>query len=194
MNRHLNGLALGLSILLIVGCAALGAAPRQSDTPVNPRAKILAEFTSRIDSYLELHRKLEGKAPMEETRAPAEIAAAEKGLAARIRAARPQAKPGDIFTPEVRAEFRRLLRPEMKGTDGRENRSTILDEGNPGAMKLKVNQDYPQDEPLSTMPPDVLAGLPKLPEELEYRFVGKHLILRDVHANLIVDFIPNAIA
>jgi len=32
-----------------------------------------------------------------------------------------------------------------------------------------------------------------LPEDLEYRFVGKHLILYDAKAGLVVDFIPNAI-
>jgi hypothetical protein len=35
--------------------------------------------------------------------------------------------------------------------------------------------------------------LPQLPEDVEYRIVGKTLILRDVDANIIVDFIPNAI-
>jgi hypothetical protein len=36
-------------------------------------------------------------------------------------------------------------------------------------------------------------SLPKLPEELEYRIVDKNLILRDVQANIIVDFIRTAI-
>ena len=44
------------------------------------------------------------------------------------------------------------------------------------------------------MPPSILLNLPKLPEELEYRFVGPHLILHDVNANLIVDFIPGVAA
>ena len=42
--------------------------------------------------------------------------------------------------------------------------------------------------PLSTVPPQVLEGLPKLPEELEYRFVGERLILLDPHAHIIVDY------
>jgi hypothetical protein len=33
-----------------------------------------------------------------------------------------------------------------------------------------------------------------LPEEIEYRFVGKHLILRDARANLVIDYIANVIA
>jgi hypothetical protein len=39
----------------------------------------------------------------------------------------------------------------------------------------------------------VLKNLPKLPDALEYRIVGKNLIIRDVEANIIVDFVPNAI-
>ena len=35
--------------------------------------------------------------------------------------------------------------------------------------------------------------LPQLPEAVEYRIIGKTLIIRDVDANIIVDYIPNAI-
>jgi hypothetical protein len=38
------------------------------------------------------------------------------------------------------------------------------------------------------MPPPVLEPLPKLEEDLEYRFVGERLVLVDAHAHLIVDF------
>jgi hypothetical protein len=56
-----------------------------------------------------------------------------------------------------------------------------------------VNSVYPKDAPLSTVPPDVLLTLPPLPEDVQYRFVGKHLILYDAKANLIIDFMLNAI-
>jgi len=46
--------------------------------------------------------------------------------------------------------------------------------------------------PLSTMPADVLKVLPKLEEEIEYRFIGRHLILLDPHAHVVVDLVPNA--
>jgi hypothetical protein len=42
------------------------------------------------------------------------------------------------------------------------------------------------------MPPTLLAVLPELPKGLEYRLIGKTLILYDADASLIVDFIPNA--
>jgi len=44
------------------------------------------------------------------------------------------------------------------------------------------------------VPPNVLASLPPLPKDIEYRFVNKHLILRDARANLIIDYIPNALS
>jgi hypothetical protein len=43
------------------------------------------------------------------------------------------------------------------------------------------------------MPPQVLAMLPKLPDDLEYRFIGNRLILLDVHAHTIADYIENAL-
>jgi hypothetical protein len=38
----------------------------------------------------------------------------------------------------------------------------------------------------------LLWALPALPGELEYRIVGRDLVLWDEHAALIIDFIPNA--
>ena len=46
---------------------------------------------------------------------------------------------------------------------------------------------------MATMPPSLLAALPQLPKELEYRIIGKYLVLRDVDAALILDFIPAAV-
>ncbi len=63
---------------------------------------------------------------------------------------------------------------------------------NPGIPTLKVNERYPDTVPLSTVPPQVLQGLPNLADEMEFRFIGNTLILMDVHAHIIADFIPNA--
>ena len=43
------------------------------------------------------------------------------------------------------------------------------------------------------MPVDLLAALPRLPCEVQYRFMTRDLVLIDIDANLIVDFIPDAI-
>ena len=43
------------------------------------------------------------------------------------------------------------------------------------------------------MPPSLLMALPQLPRELDYRIVGRDLVLHDVNADLVVDIIPNAL-
>ena len=142
-----------------------------------------------------LHNKLEKEAPpLKETKDPAQIKASQVVLAQKIREARKDAKPGEIFTPEIRQLLRRLMYPETKGPDGAETKAAMAEEKQElKDVKLRVNADYPDNAPLMTVPPNILAALPKLPEDLEYRFVNRHMILLDVHANIIVDYVVNAI-
>ena len=116
----------------------------------------------------------------------------QRALARAIQQLRPRAKPGEIFTKEIRAYFRRQLDSVFGGPEGRGLRASIMDE-NPGPIKLQINGRYPDTVPLATMPPQVLAALPKLPQELEYRFIGERLILLDEPAHLIVDYIEEAL-
>ena len=172
------------------------ATAQAGEPKVNRDAAILKDFKDRIDAYMKLRGKQEkGAADPKETSSPEKIKATQDELASRIQAVRTDAKPGDIFTPEIRQLFRRLMYPEMKGPDAAETKQAIkLEEKTPSkGQVLKVNGRYPEGSPLPTVPPNLLARLPQLPEELEYRIINKDLILRDVNANLIVDFIPNAI-
>jgi hypothetical protein len=188
-----------IPILLCLLFPATGAAQQkpssQSSTPaVNADAATLADFKQRLTKYIDLQKHVaDDSPPLKETSDPAKITAAKDALAAKLQAARKEAKPGDIFTPQVRALFRRLMYPELKGEDGPETKASIAGHDGPPAVPLKVNARYPASAPLPTVPPNLLARLPQLPEDVEYRIVGKDLILRDVDANIIVDFIPNAI-
>ena len=190
VTRAVGGLALVCSVL------ACGTQARQQDADAqksNPDALVLKDFTERIEAYTKLRSKLKGDVPrLKETKDPADIKASQDALSAKIREARKAARPGDIFTPEIRAKFRELMYPELKGAEGRATKAAIQEDV-PANVKFKVNATYPEQEALPTMPPNLLASLPRLPEDLEYRIIGKHLILRDVHANIIVDYIPNAI-
>ena len=135
-----------------------------------------------------------GAVKQRETSDPAKIAAAREMLAAKIRSRRPTAKAGDIFTPYIQERFRKILAPEFKGVSGQNTRGSIKDEAPaPGVVTLEVNAQYPKDQPLGTVPPNVLEALPKLPDGLEFRFVDRYLALRDAEANLIIDFMPAAI-
>ena len=183
-------------ILSVIGIVALVAAYGSAQHR-DPNASVIAmrDFDSRIKAYATLRDRLEtGAAELTESPTPEEIVAAEKALAAKIQAARATAKPGDIFTPGIQAQFKRLLNPEMKGTGGQNTRGIIKDEGpGHGGFPLAVNLAYPKDQPFGTVPANILSALPPLPEHIEYRFVDRHLILRDTRANLIIDFLPNAI-
>ena len=163
---------------------------------VNTDAAVLADFKTRVDKYVAIHKDAaKGAAKPKETENPAEIVATQEALATRIRAARAGAKQGDIFTAEIRTKFRRLLAPELKGEDGRDAKA-VMKEDAPSAASIpfKVNAKYPEGAPLPTVPSNLLLNLPTLPEPLEYRIIGKHLVLLDTGAGIIVDYLPNAIA
>ena len=193
MPQLSRGAGLLALVVMLSACASQAQEPRPTSTTGDADAVALQDFRARIDKYVELHKQAQKKSPrMKETNDTAKIKAAQQVLAETIQATRKDAKPGDIFTPAIRKTFRQLMYPELKGPDGRETKAAIKDDA-PTAVPLKVNTHYPEAEPLSTVPPNLLARLPQLPEELDYRITGKHLLLRDADANLIVDYIPNAI-
>ena len=173
---------------------ALAQQPPKPDEPkVNAIAAIQQDFKARIDQYVALRKKVQGDAPpLKQTHNPAEIKAGTDGLAEVIRAARRDAKPGDIFTPEIQAAFRKLLAPELKGEDGAHAKEILKDDA-PASVPLKVNAKYPEGKTFPTVPANLLLNLPKLPPEVEYRIIGKNLILRDTGADIIVDYMLNAI-
>jgi hypothetical protein len=181
-----------------VQAAAPARVPRsevsaQSGQRVNANARALAEVRSRIATYAGLHRELEATLPPLPKDASAEqIDKHYRALARLLQQARRGAKPGDIFTPAARSVIRRLLDVVLRGPDGAALRASIRDE-NPGSLSIAVNARYPDSVPLATTPTMVLEGLPKLPRELEYRFLGDRLILVDVGPHLIVDLIDHAV-
>ena len=161
----------------------------------NPDSVILEDFNARLDTYVKKQRALMKGDPIAEDATPAQIKARQETLAAELRAIRRNAKQGDILTPQVAALFTRLMSPELKGADGRETKQALSEEdGEVAQVNLQVNATWPASEPLTTTPANVLANLPQLPMDVEYRITNKrHLVLRDVDANIIVDFIYNAI-
>jgi hypothetical protein len=55
-------------------------------------------------------------------------------------------------------------------------------------FRPRVNQTYPSTWPRATFPASLLEVMPALPEVLEYRLLSESLILHDVKANIVVDF------
>ena len=155
-------------LVLQVGNAPDCSAPAWGDE--------LARFNTQVRSYVELRNELANRVP------------ARTALAQRIRVARSKARQGDIFTPVISLEFKKALVREMNAHVWK----VIMDD-NPGELLSQVNAVYPEGRPLSTVPPSILAVLPAVPADIEYRFVERHLILLDTRARVIVDRIPYAI-
>jgi len=146
-----------------------------------------------VETYVAVHKKLEATLPkLPEQTTPQQIDKHQRELALLIQAARKDAKPGDLLTPDMQRRIRVLLRPVFAGQQGLQIKNEIVDKEYKGNVKLLVNGRYPDEVPISTVPPQVLQALPKLPEELEYRFIQNSLILFDPHAHIIVDFMDRA--
>jgi hypothetical protein len=189
--RRFSALAAGLILVF----ASLGSAqtPDASQDRSLPHFKIqiwgdtFVDFNSRVLAYDELRREVEkGLRPLTPTDNPAEIRKAVRVRAKRIRAARADVREGDIFTPAISDSFKRALAEQTNAATCH----AITDENT--EFRARINRSYPEGQPLSTVPPNVLAVLPTLPDDLQYRFVGRHLVLLDGRSGLILDRIPFA--
>jgi hypothetical protein len=181
-----------LAHVVLVG--ALTAAYAVEAPPARPsEAQAIAAFETHVKEYVALHEKLEATLPRFHKRStPEQVDKNQRALGDLIKAARRDARPGEFFTPGMQAFVRRILAEVLSGPDGKTVRSSIMDE-NPGLPRLVLNERYPSSIPLSTMPPQVLAPLPKLKGELEYRFIGSRLILVDTEADIILDFTDDVV-
>jgi hypothetical protein len=157
-----------------------------------------SDFKSRTDAYMKA-RKLASRdvASLPSKAEPEQIEQHRRSLADAIRRHRVGARQGDVLTPVVQRYLIDLVRSEMAGTDGRSARKSAK-QGNPVEetpsvpVQVAVNAVYPEEASTSTVPATLLQRLPKLPKQLDFRFVGRHLVLRDAEAGLIVDVVPNA--
>jgi len=170
--------------------AGQSAAP--SKVQVLDDTRVEAAFVRRVDAYVALHKRLEAMLPkLPKDATPQQIDTDQRALLRLVAQARADAKPGDLFTTDMQRIIKQRFAVIFQGTRGQQAKRYIHDEPHP--VSPEINKRYPDAVPLSTMPPRVLAQVPRLPDELEYRFVANNLILMDVHAHLILDYMLNAI-
>jgi hypothetical protein len=179
------------SIVVATAVVTARGGDTQEPTKVNPDAAAIADFMKRVDAYVALHNKVESmlQEPAQDGR-PEAVVEHQREFAKLMQKERQYAKPGDIITKPMRNVIRRLLASVFRGPDGPEIKRSILDTYTGNAV-LQVNQTYPDNMPYSTVPLAILQGLPALPDALQYRFVGRRLILLDPHARLVVDIVEN---
>jgi hypothetical protein len=179
-----------LALAATVAFASMSTAEAQE--PAGEAAAI-KQFDAAIAAYLAMRQRL-----MEEVPGPAagsssaQLNQASDSLAAAIQRSRPKARPGDLFLAPVTAVIKRRVVDTVRREDLAAALASIDDEER-GPAKPAVHMRFPAASPMATMPPSLLAVLPRLPASLEYRIIGNVLVLRDVEAALILDLIPTAI-
>jgi len=152
-----------------------------------------ARFNQAVANYLSLVQRLHREVPeLRVTDKSAEISNRSDMLAGAIQRARAGATQGDFFD----AATARLIRERLAAALQREDVASLLKGINDEPI-LKappgVHLRFPVAASLATMPSRLLKALPPLPKELEYRFVGRTLVLRDRDAALILDYVPDAL-
>lgn len=184
------GLALAFTLLLL---GVSGAQTRPASVIPDFHVLIIgaeaSDFTARVNRYVELRSRLERGLPAvvvtDDVRA---IRRGTRSLAHAIRLARPGAVQGEFFTMAIGAYMKRELAVVVNATVW-----VVIMDDNPGAFRHDIDGAYPEGKTRSTMPGIVLAQLPPLPDGIEFRFIGRHLILYDTRANTIIDRLPDAI-
>lgn len=177
----------------VIAVAVLAAVPRaHAQYAVFDADAALNAYHDQVERYAALHRRLAPPPAMASTD-PLSKLLSRQYLAAAVRGARPSAQQGDIFTPEVATLFRWMLAEALGELDG-ESFLTALNGGEPvpRGMHPTVNEPYLL-LPVYRLSPPFRLALPPIPAELDYRIAGHDLLLWDIYAGIVVDFVPNAI-
>jgi hypothetical protein len=180
------------ALIVVAGVLTFSATARAQEGATGSREDALKGFTKRVNAYVDMKKKLESDLPNTKPgdRATGKAEKVQDTLATQIMAARKDAKPGDVFG-DAGPYFKRIIERDTR-TRGIRDAYAAMQEV-PQNSPPTVNTLYPEKAALATVPPLILVNLPRLPDGLEYRFMGRDLILRDRDANVVVDFVPGAV-
>jgi hypothetical protein len=160
--------------MCVVAVALATAVSARPQEPFGDAAAMI-QFQRNADSYAFQHRQVQRRLGE---------GADQKAMAVGMRAARPTAAEGELFTPTIAAAFLNRIAFALREPGCRIGASETPSSEVPRVGVLALR---------SQALPSCLTGvLPHLPEELEYRAVGVVLILIDTHANTVVDVLHGA--
>lgn len=199
-NRNRTRRAVGVSALLTLALLLVGAQAARAQVtqaaqpPLSEKEKqLVAAFDERVKAYVKMREGLETKLPkLSKDAKPEEIEAHKKVFQELVRNSRTGAKHGDVFTEDVAAYIRTVIKSTLDTQEKREVRQTVLEAENK-AVPLRVNYPYPETQELVEMPPTLLLRLPQLPKQIKFRFVNRNLLLVDRENGLIIDYMTNAL-
>lgn len=181
-------------VFTVVALASEKTMPAQAPSISASDKEILSDFSKMTKDYVSKEHLLAAE-KMKPTSDVSKLEEQRTQLREALQQSRLDAKQGDFFTPEAAKVFRKLLSSVLKGAASGKIKSS-LNHAEPGApAAFRVNAEFPNQngQPIQSVPPTVLKVLPALPKELEYCIAGSTLSLRDSSANMVVDFLPNAL-
>jgi hypothetical protein len=192
MSRALLG-------VVVIACTAgfLDAQNRATPSPpAVPKGDVqgaaLQEFQRRLNGYVELRTKLaHDLRPLKPTASASELSARQESLAAAIRQTRKNARMGDLIPAPAAELLRRTIQSDFKGRSP-ETRKAAVSEVTEGVTPV-INRTFPARAALPTIPPLLLAKLPLLPDNLQYRFLNRDLVILDGDTELIIDYVPSVL-
>ena len=196
-RRVMCGLVLGAS-LAGVHIHASTMAPAGAGASIELQRKTTAaatavdDFQKRLAAYLKLREALAKKLePLRPTADAAELATRQEALASALKTARKDARPGDLIPPAVADTIRATVTADLASRTGTSRHAATSEI--PTGVAMAINRTYPKDEALPTLPPLLLGKLPPLPDNLQYRFANRNLVLLDGDTQLIVDYVANVL-
>ena len=169
--------------------------PTQPDPTFDPLKTALQAYVDQTQPERKVAaqqaEKVPGKAAAD-SGAEQSVRTRQNSLADALRTKlRANAKQGDLVSPAMAAVITR----EIENAFNTPKRDLILDE-------LAEQNSTPANAPTPTIneqldaprvPPRLMEILPALPKQLEWDFVGRTLVLRDIDAAVVVDYIPDAL-
>lgn len=181
---------IGLAALSLMACASPSNKPPEGEQPATAQTAPMRDFQERLQRYLDLRTDLASKLePMSPTTSSAELAARQESLAAALQTARAGAKPGDLIPDAAATQITAIVVADFDDRTAKAERATFSEVAN--APTLAINRTYPAQEALATVPALLLNKLPPLPDNLQYRFYGRHLVILDGDVQIIVDYIAD---
>jgi hypothetical protein len=160
---------------------------------VNALAVSLQEFKTRLDQYIRMRADFSSKLkPLLPTDDAATLAARQESLATAIKMARAKAKRGDLIPPRVAQLIATSVREDFKRRNPTAKVGVFEEVPDTSAASL-INKTYPAELALPTVPPLLLGNLPTLPDNLQYRFVGRDVAILDGDLQIVIDYVPRVL-
>jgi hypothetical protein len=193
----------GFFVVLLTGGVAEGqqaaspAAAGSGTTSVDGRPKVneqalaLQDFQTRLKAYLALRDELSRNLKPLSSTSATELTTRQASLAAAMTAARATAKRGDLVPKLVAEQIATTISEDFRRRNTVATRGTLKEV--PVAAVPRVNKVYPPGDAMPTVPPLLLKNLPQLPDNLQYRFFGRSIVILDGDLQLIADVIPGVL-